>query len=817
MKNHTRRVNRFGLIQGCAAILLTLSALGSAQDARTHVAADTSTRLPTGAWLDTAGRSFDVGNMPLAMLPSPDGRFLVVSLSGWREQGVEVFEVATGRVMQTLAQPASFLGLAFSPDGRTLYASGGNEDAVFRYGWRDGRLTPNGKIMLAEKDPKKDGTRFPAGLAASRDGRLLYVAENIADSLAVVDVESGRVAQRLKTDHYPYAVVASGEKVYVSAWGGDTVSVFGLRPDGTLADEGKVVVGRHPSALALSADGSRFFVASASMDRVFVVDTKTRRVVARLADPPPSGAREGSTPDALALSTDGSRLFVAEADNNSVAVFDLGRATSGTNTRRAADTLAGRIPCGWYPTAVVASDKALFVLNGKGRGTSANPSMRQPGKALEDTSTNYTLGQLNGTVSVVSPRPSVAELRAYTRRVSAADNWEQARTASRYPPFKHVVYVIKENRTYDQMFGDVKEGDGEPSLLYFTRESNPNHRALAARFGLFDRFFVNAEVSQQGHPWTTSAYVTDYTEKTTPTLYSNRRASPDDEGEVDEPASGFLWDAAIRKGLTLRNYGEYCVPVEADKEKPVAPRRYRPVKASLVPYTNTEYPSFDMSITDRQRIEVWLKEFREFVKKGDLPALEIMHLPGDHTSGGRAGRRTPRAYVADNDLALGRMVEALSRTKFWRDTVFFVLEDDAQDGPDHVDSHRSVLLVISAYSRGGTLHRFVNTTDVMATVEEILGLPPLSQFDRFGRPLREIFSAEPDLRPYAAQTPAQPLDELNPTGGRVALDSERLDLSREDVADMDLFNRVLWRAIKGEGVPYPRAQRLTPLDYMRAR
>jgi hypothetical protein len=382
---------------------------------------------------------------------------------------------------------------------------------------------------------------------------------------------------------------------------------------------------------------------------------------------------------------------------------------------------------------------------------------------------------------------------------------------------KHVIYVIKENRTYDQMFGDVAEGDGDPALLFFTREANPNHRALAARFGLFDRFFVNAEVSQQGHPWTTSAYVTDYTEKTTPTLYSYRRAAPDDEGEVDEPASGFLWDAAIKKGLALRNYGEYCLPVEAAKGKPPAPPRYRPLKAALVPYTNEDYPAFDMNITDQRRVEVWLKEFREFVAKGEMPALEIMHLPGDHTSGARAGKRTPRAHVADNDLALGRMVEAVSRTKFWRDTVFFVLEDDAQDGPDHVDSHRSVLLVISAYNRPGTLHRFVNTTDVVATVEEILGLPPLSQFDRFGRPLREIFSAEPDLRPYVAEAPRQSLDELNPAEGAAALDSERLDLSKEDVADMDLFNRVLWRAVKGEGVPYPQAKRLTPLDQMRAR
>src|SRR5215213_3555384 len=537
MRKLIRRFNSIAAVLGLAACVLA-----NAQGMRAPGPQSTKTRLPTGAWLDSAWRSLDVGNMPLAMRLSPDGRFLVVSLSGWREQGVEVVERETGRVVQTLAQPAAFLGLAFSPDGQSLYVAGGNEDAVFRYSWRDGRATLVDKLVLAEKNPKEDGKRFPAGLAVSRDGRFLYVAENMADSLAVIDLARGRVVARLKTDHYPYEVaLAPNDKVYVSAWGGDTVSVFSDARDGALADAGKIIVGRHPSALALNADGSRLFVASASTDRIAVVDTRGRRVIAQLADSPPSSAREGSTPNALALSADGARLFVAEADNNAVAVFDLGRASAGTDTGRARDVLAGRIPCGWYPTAVLASADSLLVLNGKGRGTRANAGMRQPDARLAPNSTDYTLGQLNGTITTLPARPSAAELRGFTRRVREANNWDRPPRRPAYPPFKHVIYVIKENRTYDQMFGDVKEGDGDPSLLFFTAEATPNHRALAARFGLFDRFFVNAEVSQQGHPWSTSAYVTDYTEKTTPTLYSSRRGAPDDEGEVDEPLSGFLW------------------------------------------------------------------------------------------------------------------------------------------------------------------------------------------------------------------------------------------------------------------------------------
>lgn len=778
---------------------------------------DASPRLPTGARLDPEGRSFDVGNMPLGMLLAPEGDHLILSLNGWREQGVQVVERATGRVVQTLTQPAAFLGLVFSPDGKTLYASGGNEDAVYRYSWRDGRATLIDHIALAEKATKKDGTRFPAGLAMSRDGRYLYVAENLADTLAVIDTASKRIVQRLKTDHYPYNIaVAADARVYVSAWGGDSVAVFNAASGGLTAS-GKIVVGRHPSALVLNTQGTRLFVASASNDRVIVVDTTKRRVIKELLDAPPAGPREGSTPDALALSPGGGQLFVAEADNNAVAVFDLSSATAGQPTKRAQDRLAGRIPVGWYPTALVASPNALWVLNGKGRGTMANPDRRKPGTNAEGPKTSYVLGQLNGTITELPLPVAAAKLNRLTAHVAELNNWGRRPAAPRYPPFKHVIYVIKENRTYDQMFGDLKAGDGDPALLFFSQRVIPNHRALAERFGLFDRFFVTAEVSSQGHQWSTSAYSTDYTEKITPSSYSSRRGEPDDVGEVDEPVNGYLWDAALRKGITLRNYGEFALPVEAPKGKPQTASRYRAVKTALAPHTNPDYPSFDMAITDQKRVEVWLKEFQEFAAKGTLPALEIVHLPCDHTGGARPWWRTPAAYVADNDFALGRMVEAVSKSAFWKDTVFFVLEDDAQDGPDHVDSHRSVLIVISPYNRAGTLHRFVNTTDVIATMEEILGLGPLSQFDYYGRPLREIFAAEPDLRPYDALKPAQPLYELNPQRGHNAQDSLRLDFSKEDRADMALFNRVLWRAIKGDDVPYPSPRQMAALEYLRGR
>ncbi len=774
-------------------------------------------RLPTGMRLDPAGRSFNVGNMPLAMIPSPQGDHIILSLNGWREQGVQVIERATGRIVQTLVQPGAFFGLAFSPDGRMLYASGGNEDVIYCYNWLEGKATPSGPIALAQKDAKKAGTRFPAGLTASPDGRRIYVAENLGDSLAVIDVASKRVVQRLKAGRYPYQVaVASDGKIYVSSWGGNSVSVFHIKRDGLLVAKGQIIVGRHPSALALNAGGSRLFIACASADRIAVVDTVKRRVIAQLLDSPPAGPRQGSTPNALALSADGGRLFVAEADNNAVAIFELSSLTAGIDTKQKSDRLIGRMPAGWYPAALLVAADSLWALNGKGRGTQANPEGRQSNQELDPASNSYVLGQLNGTISELPLSPSITEMEQMTLRVAELNGWNRVPATPKYPPFKHVIYIIKENRTYDQVFGDVTSGDGDSRLLFFSKKSTPNHRALAERFGLFDRFFVNAEVSLQGHQWSTAAYVTDYTEKTTPSVYSDRRSlGVGRESDEEDPINGYLWDAAVRKGITLRNYGEFVMPGEPKKGRGAAVPLYRPIKAALAPYTHPEYPGYDLNISDQKRADVWIKELQEYVDKGTLPALEIVWLPGDHTAGAQPGQRTPAAFMADNDLALGRMVAAFSRTPFWKNTVIFVLEDDAQDGPDHVDSHRSVLLVISPYNRSGTFHRFVNTTDVVATIEEILGMDPLSQFDYYGRPLREIFSAEPDLRPYEALNPEQSLVEMNPTQGRNAQASLRLDLSKVDVADMDLFNRILWHAIKGDAVPYPSAKQMSSLEYLR--
>ncbi|MEP6589830.1 MAG: SMP-30/gluconolactonase/LRE family protein [Gemmatimonadota bacterium] len=788
------------------------------------------TYLPTGRTLDPEGRTAPIGTLPLAILRAPDSGYVVV-LSGFGQQGAQVLN-SDGTVRQTLPQAAAFVGAVFAPDGKTLYVSGGNQDVVYRYAWNAGRGTLVDSLVLAVKPVRSDGTRYPAGMALSPDGRFLYVAENLGDSLAVFDVASGRVVKRLPTGRYPYAVaVAPNGDVFVSQWNGTSVLVF-TGWSGSMQRVASIPAGRHPSTMLLNPEGSRLFVTSASTDRVTVIDAARREVLGELRDPPPAGPEEGSTPNGLALSADGTRLFVAEGDANAIAVFDLSAKFSGIATAHGSDRLLGRIPTEWYPTAVISAGDTLFVTNGKGRGTRANPDGPGPRNSVEfkGSGKNSTLAQISGSVSIMlTARVDSAGLAPLSARVVRANRWDAAAgSGKQYPPIAHVVYIIKENRTYDQVLGDLAQADGDTSLVYFGRPVTPNHHALAERFGIYDRFFVNAEVSPDGHNWSTAAYTTDYLQKTIPSNYSSRGRSYDYEGtnrgwgpdhfpedDVAEPANGYLWDLAQRKGITFRNYGEFVIGEGMDRDK--LPAGYTGLKPFLKTHTNEKFPSYDLNIPDQHRVDVWLEEFAEHVRTGVMPQFEIVRLPNDHTQGLRAKAPSPRAMVADNDLALGRLVSAISRSPFWKSTAIFVLEDDAQNGPDHVDSHRSAMLVISPWARGGVWHRYANTTDVLRTIEELLGLDALSQFDHFGRPLREIWRDTPDLRPYAPLTPATPLTEVNPARGAGATASARLVLDVEDRADEDAFNRILWLAAKGANAPYPGTRRMSLLEGFRSR
>jgi DNA-binding beta-propeller fold protein YncE len=737
--------------------------------------------LPTGVRLDPIGEAVDLGSLPINLVPTPEKDRAVVVLSGWREQGLQVVDLKTRQVTQTLLQDGAFYGAAFSPDGHHLVVSGGNTDLLFVYAWKDGVATLENKFELAKaKTADGTGTSYPAGLVFSPNGKFLYVAEDVGDRLAVVNAATGETTQRFSTDHYPYGVALTADgQVFVSAWGGSTLSQFRILADGTLAYLGRIEVGRHPSALV--ARGMTLYVTLAGGDRVAVVDTKLRKVAHYLHDAAPGAPPEGSTPNAVALTSEGKRLLVAEADNNAVAVFEI-----------ATGKLLGRFPTDWYPTAVAEVGNELLVLSGKGHGTHANPDGPVPLTNWPDEKpTAYALGQLNGTLRVLSASLLLPQLAGFTERVAAANNWRRRPEARHYPPFRHVVYIIKENRTYDQVLGDMKEGDGDASLVYFPDITiTPNHHALARRFGLFDRFFVNAEVSSQGHIWSTAAYVTNYGEKVVPSGYAGKRADVDGE-ESDEPERGFLWTLATREGITFRDYGEMV------KGNPGWPVTQRDLAADV----NPEYIPFDLTTLDQKRADVWIAELQRYVHDGNMPQLEVMHLPNDHLAAGRPGKCTPRSCMADNDLALGRIVQALSHSSYWKDTVIFVVEDDAQAGPDHTDSHRAPFYAISAYNRSGTVHRFINTTDVVAAIEDILGMGRLSKFDYFSRSLADIFAPAADLTPYDPIIPTQDLNEKNPQNTAAARLSEHLDLSAPDRVDDQLYNRILWLMLKGDVSP----------------
>jgi DNA-binding beta-propeller fold protein YncE len=741
------------------------------------------------------GDAVELGSMPLNIVLTRNGDKAVMVLGGWREQGIQVVDLKTRQVTQTLLQDGAFYGGAFSPDGNTLYISGGNTDMIFTYDWKDGKASLANKFALAkEKTPDGTGTSYPAGLAVAPKGKFVYVAENVGDRLAVVNSATGEIVQRLPTDHYPYCVIISSDgHLFVSAWGGTTISDFHVLADGKLAYLGRIEVGRHPSALAVT--DSRLYVALAGSDRVAIVDTLSRKVTGYLQDSAPGAPSEGSTPNALAISSDQKRLLIAEADNNAVAIFDL-----------ATGRLLGRIPTDWYPTTISETGSQLLVVSGKGHGTRANPDGPVPLTNWPNEKPQaYTLGQLNGSLRLLPSAMDAAQLSAFSQRVAAANNWQQSRPALGYPPFKHVIYIIKENRTYDQVLGDLKEGDGDASLVYFPDIAiTPNHHALARRFGLFDRFFVNAEVSSQGHIWSTAAYVTDYGEKTVPSAYAGKRDDIDGE-DSDEPERGFLWTLARSSGVTFRDYGEMV------KGNPGWPVTQHDLGADL----NPDYVPFDLVTQDQKRADVWIAELQSFVRDGNMPQLELMWLPMDHLTAARPGKCTPYACMADNDLALGRIVQALSHSPYWKDTVIFVVEDDAQAGPDHVDSHRAPFYAVSAYSRPATVHRFIDTTDAIAAIEDILGMGRLSKFDYFSRSLADIFAPTPNLTPFDAITPKQDLNEKNPQNTAAARLSESLDLSAPDRVDDAMYNSILWLMLKGNA-PQPVVRNSAPLHALEA-
>ncbi len=799
------------LLVSLSALALVLGCTGAGRPPR-HPGPQTdgSILLPNGWSLTPAGEHIDVGDLPLGMALSPDGHYLAVTNNGFGDQYVSLIDIATRQEVHRLPMKRSWLGLTFSPDGEFLFVAGGGDDLVevFRFALGKGER----EAALPLKTENDTTPYFASGLAVTPDGRWLVVAALRQNRIVTFDLTRGERTGYIEVGEFPYTVVAHPDNttLFVSNWGGKSISVVDLA---TGSETDRIPVGSHPNAMRLSADGSRLYVTNANSNDISIIDVGRRAVVETIDLSPYSGAPSGTTPNGIALSSDGRTLYVVNADNNDVAVIDVTQSPA---------RVKGLIPTGWYPTAVALADDAglLLVASAKGLGSKSNPLGPQPTINYPRTIPEMQyIGRLfPGTLSFVD-LPSDRVLADYTAQVvrnngfdrmdgtlSVADATDVTpraipRRVGEPSLIKYVFYIIKENRTYDQVFGDLPQGEGDSTLTLFGRNVSPNHHALAENFVLFDNFYVDAEVSADGHEWSMGAIATDFVEKLWPTGYSSRGFPFVAEGsfEIAYPDAGYLWDAAARAGVTYRSYGEF-VRYGPNRSYPVQTRL-----ANLQGHVAPDYPPYDLRVTDVERAAEFIRDFEELVAGDSVPQLNIIRLPNDHTAGTRPGYPTPLSMMADNDLALGRIVEAISRSPIWDETAIFVVEDDSQNGPDHIDSHRTIALVASPYAKRGFVdHTMYDTVSMLKTMELILGLAPLSQYDAAAIPMVLAFQDEADTTPFTALPNRFPLDSLNAPDAFGAELSMRMNLEELDAAPEELLNEIIWKSVKGPASEMPR-------------
>ena len=686
--------------------------------------------LPNGWSLSVPGESIPLGDFPLNLIASQDGRLMAVTNNGQSEQSIMLIDPHSFEVIHTSDIPKSWYGLAFNDDHSRLFASGGNDNVIRIYQTEGNELVETDSIVLGKAWPVKIS---PTGLALDQKNETLFVTTKEDSALYKCNLLSKEI-QRLFLAHEAYTCLFSkdGSELYVSLWGGDAIAI--IDPE-SLSLTGSIPVGSHPNEMVLSPDGRYLFTSCANDNSVHVIDLESRKVIEQLHTACFPEAPSGSTPNALVLSEDNRRLYVANADNNSLAVFDV----SDIGESRS----LGFIPTGWYPTSVKVVNQKIWVTNGKGSLSLANPQGPNPYFSRTD-STQYIGNMFKGSLTMID-EPDESALKVYTEAVYRNTPYSKelemqykGEEGNPIPqkvgdpsPIKYVFYVIKENRTYDQVLGDMPEGNGDPDLCLFPEMVTPNQHKLARSFVLLDNFYVNAEVSADGHNWSTAAYANDYVEKSWPTSYGGRGGTYDYEGsrEIAFPLKGFIWDYCQRAGISYRNYGEFVQGEDRNME-------------SIKGHFDPDFPSYNLSVPDMVRFEKWREDFDSLVAIDAVPQFNVIRLPNDHTAGARVGMPTPRAMVAENDLAVGKFVEHISRSAIWGASAIFILEDDAQNGPDHVDAHRSTAYIASPYAKRDTrVSTIYSTASMLRTMELILGLPPMSQYDAAATPMWECFTA----------------------------------------------------------------------------
>jgi YVTN family beta-propeller protein len=812
-------------------------------------------QLPNQWALKPAGRHLEVGDFPVNIALHPTGEFAAVLCAGFGPHEIVIVDLnpARTRVLSRVQVDQAFYGLTWSSDGKQIFASGGEFEVVHVFDFDKGYLT-KGKAVDVTVAKNRKG--IVGGLAFDPTGKDLFVASPWADAVVrvplvnpdnkkVILFESeiakkepgkgeppsppdGRKDDKQKDDTekvkepavFPYTclVEPGGKRCFVSLWARAAVAVIDLEKNAVVATW---PTAEHPTEMLLSPKGDALYVACANSTQVSVIDPATGKGLQTITCALYPSAPNGNTPNSLAMTPDGELLFVANADANNLSVLNIADRTKSVSL--------GFIPTGWYPTSVRfnAQDKSLYVASGKGMSSKANRNGPNP-LVAQSRNLNEYIGQLmKGTLTLMR-LPTPEQMAAHSKTAYAcsplrdgnsvraegveADNPIPNPKKADPSPIKYCLYIVKENRTYDQVFGDLAAGpnpigNGEPGLCLFPESVTPNHHKLVKQFVLLDNFYVDGEVSADGHEWTMGAYATDFVEKAWPLSYrGGKRIGYPSEGAypdgIERGGGGYLWDKCAEKNVSFRTYGEW---VENGKRKPDGSFEDSHVRVkALEGKFDPKFRGYDLDYPDVKRAERFIAELKRFEAAGAMPQMQVLRLPNDHTAGTKVGAHTVTAMVADNDLALGMVVEAVTKSKFWKETAIFVIEDDAQNGPDHVDAHRSVALVISPYTK----RKFVDstlysTTSMLKTMELILGLEPMSQFDKAARPMYHSFTAKADLTGYTHEVPKVDLSEKNKPGGFGAQWMEKQDLAKADALDDILFNEIIWKAVRGEKSPVP--------------
>jgi DNA-binding beta-propeller fold protein YncE len=886
------------------------------------LAQQTRVNLPNGRILaEVPGHPRPINNLPTAAALSPDAKFAVFLHSGFgsyssgEKQSLSVLNLETNEVTDFPedrlghdAHQSYFLGLAFSLDGHRLYASmasftdplgkmpGDTGNGVAVYTIENGRVSPEKFLPLSPRTNLKKGklrreefsdVTYPAGLSVANvaGNENILVACNNSDEAILLNASDGKIIHRFDLSTFkripaslPYTTVMThdGKRAFVSLWNASSIAELDLvkgRVSKIIPLEkpsAKLAGGSHPTALLLNHDDSTLYVALTNRDKVLALDSGSLKIKNTFSTKPAGQSYGGSDPQSLSLSSDEKLLFSANAISDSVSVFDL-----------AGKSEPGFIPTEWFPTVVLAAPNQLLIATAKGRGSGPNP---KPIKNKADGTPEYpyTPAVIHGSLAQIPLADLPTHLAEYTKQTLDANslrgNSEKITFASGENKIHHVIYIIKENRTYDQVFGDLGAGDGDPSLTMYGEDITPNQHKLARQFGILDNFYDSGDVSGDGHVWSNSASISDYVAKTWPIAYRSAEHTYDSEGtflngisaddelpDAGEPTGGYLWKNFADHGVTYRHYGEFIVTKwcnsKSESKKPTwGPPKVAGVtctrsvikkgepleknvgdprggsspypwdipviakniasEAELRGHFDPVFPDFEVAYPDQLRADEFLNEFNNFVSsrnsgKDVMPQFILLRLPNDHTAGLAKNQPRPAASVADNDLAIGRVIDALSHSPYWEDTAVLILEDDAQDGPDHVDSHRSIALVISKYSplpqthEATTFpfvdHAFYTTVNMVRTIESLLGVPPMNSNDARAAAMAPLFAGSGTQPPFTADYRNRDNGLIYEMNTKDWKEGENLDFEHVDAVDTALLNKALWQDRMGDApMPAPR-------------